>query len=228
MLELFRDPNEFFRNRMNEPEDLKRPLYIILGLWLARLFMLTLVSIIFISHYSSNSAMDLSSITSGMYMFFAIILLMILIISLIGILIMWITTAGVFYLFSAIFRGTGSFKRILEFTSYGFIPYIIDTLLTPVYLWLLIPEIDLIAIIENMDKTGDTSMFVHELIYANIPLNVFSTLLSIALFGLALYIWMNGMKHGRNLSTKQAILTVGIPAVFYATYEVLKFIIYFI
>jgi hypothetical protein len=228
MLELFKDPNEFFRNKMNEPEDLKRPLYIILGLWLSRLFMLSMISVVFISYYLSNSAIDFSSITSDMYMFFVIILLVILIISLIGILFLWITTAGIFYLFSAIFRGTGSFNRILEFTSYGFIPYIIDTLLTPVYLWLIIPNLDLMSIIVNMDKTGDTSTFVNELFYANIPLNVFSTLFSIALFVLALHIWMNGMKHGRNLSTKQAILTVGIPAVLYAIYEVLKFIIYFI
>jgi hypothetical protein len=228
MLELFKNPNEFFRNKISEPEDLKKPFYIVVGLWLSRLFMLTMIMELFISSYSSKSAMDFSSITSDMYVFFVIILLLVLIVTFIGILILWITTAGVFYVFSALFHGKGSFKRVLEFTSYGFIPYVIDTIATPFYLWLIIPKIDLISVIGTMEETGDTSILVNEILYANLSLTIASTLFSILLFVLALYIWMNGMKYGRNLSTKKAILTVGIPAVLYAIYELLKSIIYFI
>jgi hypothetical protein len=95
-------------------------------------------------------------------------------------------------------------------------------------LWLIIPKIDLISVIGTMEETGDTSILVNEILYANLSLTIASTLFSILLFVLALYIWMNGMKYGRNLSTKKAILTVGIPAVLYAIYELLKSIIYFI
>ncbi|MDK2939387.1 MAG: hypothetical protein PWQ51_1551 [Methanolobus sp.] len=228
MLELFKNPNVFFRNKMNEPEDLKKPFYIITGLWIARLFMLTMILIIFASNYSSKSAVGFSSISSDTYAFLIVILLIVLIVSFLGILFLWITTAGVFYLFSAFFRGTGSFKRVLEFTSYGFIPYIIDTITSPLYFWVISSKIDLISMIETMDQTGDTSVFVNELLYANLPLNILSTLVSVALFILSLYIWINGLKAGRNLSTKRATLAVGIPAVLYVIYRGFMFLLYFI
>lgn len=213
---------------MNEPEELKKPFYIITGLWLARLFMLAMIFVLLIPNDFSKAATDLSSIPSDMYVLFIIILLIVLIVSFIGILFLWVSTAGVFYLFSAIFRGKGSFKRVLEFTSYGFIPYIIDTITGPLYFWMIIPEVDFFSMIENLDQTGNTDVFVNELLYANLPLNIISTLFSTLLFIMALNIWINGMKYGRNLSTKKAILTVGIPAVLYAIYKIFMLMLYFI
>ncbi|WP_321431218.1 Yip1 family protein [uncultured Methanolobus sp.] len=228
MFELFKNPSEFFRKKVSEPEELKRPFCIIVSLWLARMFMLSTILVLLMTNSSSKFSTEFTPITSDMYVFFLVILLMVLIFSFIGTLFLWITTAGVFYLFSALFRGKGSFKRVLAFTSYGFIPYIIDIITSPLYFWVIIQKVDFFSMIETLDQNGDISVFINELLYANLPLNIISTLFSILLFILALYIWINGIKYGRNLSTKKAILTVGIPAVLYVIYKIFMLMLYFI
>ncbi len=45
-------------------------------------------------------------------------------------LILWIVVAGVMHLVSAGFGGSGSFKRTLEFTGYGFLPSLVGSLIS--------------------------------------------------------------------------------------------------
>jgi hypothetical protein len=48
----------------------------------------------------------------------------------------WLLYAGVFYAISTMLRGVGSFRRVLEFTGYGFIPAIILFLLWSAVIWI--------------------------------------------------------------------------------------------
>lgn len=228
MLELFKSPNEFFRNKINEKEDMRKPFFIMFILWIARLFMVSTLLILIAKNFALNSDMDFPPISSDMYIFFSFLLVLVLFVTFIGILFMWLIVAGVFYVFSALFRGTGSFKRVLEFTSYGFIPYIVDTITSPVFFWPIIQKIDMAYMFEILDQTGDPSIFMNEMLYANMPVNVLSTLFSILLFVFSIYIWIYGLKYARGLSLKKAILTVGIPAVFYVIYELLMFVFYYV
>jgi hypothetical protein len=224
MLELFKNPNVFFRNKMNEPEDLKKPFYIMVLVWFARLFMVAVTLLMVANIISSNSSLAFPDIPSEMILFFLFLTAAVLIITFISILLMWLVTACVFYLFSAVFHGTGSFKRVLEFISYGFIPFLIGSIIAPIYLWLIYSKIDFIALFENMEQAGDPTLIMNEILFSNLPAHVLSLIIALILFALTLYIWIYGIKYSRNLSFKQAVLTIGIPAIAYIIYELIMFV----
>ncbi|HDJ37746.1 MAG TPA: YIP1 family protein, partial [Methanosarcinales archaeon] len=110
----------------------------------------------------------------------------------------WLLYAGVFYAISMLFKGTGSFKRVFEFVGYGFIPMIIATVIGVAATLAVLPTIEF--------SPGTPHMH---------PLTLAATIIQILLLLWSANIWIFGIKHARNPSTKYAIITVlGIPAVF--------------
>lgn len=100
--------------------------------------------------------------------------------------IMWFLFAGAFYAISIFHGGVGSFKRVLEFTGYGFIPQIPSAIFNALIINTLLPFL------------------------ASLP--QFTTY-AIAIIGLLLFlwsvaIWVFAVKHARNLSTQDALFTV--------------------
>ena len=98
----------------------------------------------------------------------------------------WFLFAGAFYALSIFFRGDGSFKRVLEFTGYGFIPQILSAIFNAIIIHALLP------------------------LLASLPP---FTVYAIAIIGLliALWsfaIWVFAVKHARNISTQDALFTV--------------------
>lgn len=98
----------------------------------------------------------------------------------------WFLFAGAFYALSIFFRGAGSFKRVLEFTGYGFIPQILSAIFNAIIMHALLP------------------------LLASLPQ---FTLYAIAIASLLLFlwsaaIWAFAVKHARNLSTQDALFTV--------------------
>ena len=55
--------------------------------------------------------------------------------------IFWLIVAGVFYLISFLFKGQGSFNRVLEVVGYGYLPQIAGSLITIVAAIVYIPKI---------------------------------------------------------------------------------------
>jgi len=98
----------------------------------------------------------------------------------------WFLCAGAVYAFSIFFRGVGSFKRVLEFTGYGFIPQIPSAIFNALIMHALLP------------------------LLASLP--PFTTYV-IAIIGLLLLlwgaaIWIFAVKHARNISTRDALFAV--------------------
>jgi len=72
-----------------------------------------------------------------------------------GIIIMlvsWLLYAGVFHAIATLFRGVGSFRRVLEFTGYGFIPATIAPVIGLAAVWIAYPGIDFSAIEPQLMK----------------------------------------------------------------------------
>ena len=98
----------------------------------------------------------------------------------------WFLCAGAFYALSVFFRGVGSFKRVLEFTGYGFIPQILSAIFNAIIMHALLP-----------------------LLASLPPFTVYAIAivgLLIALWGVA--IWVFAVKHARNISAHDALFTV--------------------
>ena len=124
--------------------------------------------------------------------------------------IMWLLYTGVFYVISMFFSGEGSFKRCLEFIGYGFIPSIIAAIIGLVVMMTVLPTIELS--IENPELFQQTLMS-NPLMQASAVIGIFLTLWSAN-------IWIFAIKHARNLSSRNALITVGVPVGLYMLYGI--------
>ena len=135
--------------------------------------------------------------------------------------IFWLIVAGVFYLISSLFKGQGSFNRVLEVVGYGYLPQIAGSLITVVAAIIYIPRITVPtltkaalqdpAMIEQVTKA-----FMHD--PAMMELTQITTLVSIVFLLWSAHIWIFGMKHARGLSPRDAAICVGVPIVLYVLY----------
>ena len=98
----------------------------------------------------------------------------------------WFLFAGAFYALSIFFMGVGSFKRVLEFTGYGFIPQILSAIFNAIIMHVLLP---LIASLPQV------------MVYVIAIIGLLIALWSVA-------IWVFAVKHARNLSMQDALFTV--------------------
>lgn len=135
--------------------------------------------------------------------------------------IIWLIAAGVFYLVSSLFKGQGSFNRVLEVVGYGYLPQVAGSLITVVAAVIFIPGITVPtltkaaledpAMIEQVTKA-----FMHD--PAMMMLTQITTLISIVFMLWSAHIWIFGMKHARGLSPRDAAICVGVPVVLYVLY----------
>ena len=124
--------------------------------------------------------------------------------------IMWLLYAGVFYVLSMFFSGEGSFKRCIEFIGYGFIPSIIGAITGLVAMMTAFPTIEFS--VENPELFSQTLM--------SDPAMQASAAIGIFLMLWSANIWIFGIKHARNLSIWNAMITVGVPVGLYMLYNI--------
>lgn len=138
---------------------------------------------------------------------------------LIGGFLTWIAYGIIFYIISMIFKGEGSLARTLEVTGYGFLPQIFGGIIGAFISYQIISNLtipiartpeEITAVTENL-----TGMLVSD------PLAQVAALVSIIFLIWSANIWIFGLKHARNLSMRDAILTVGIPVGLYILYTLI-------
>ncbi|MDD1680705.1 MAG: YIP1 family protein [Methanoregula sp.] len=206
---LFR-PDEFFSKIKTENESLKMPALIVLAGGI--------VAAIYGYLMGGLSAKMMAGVMPGMD---AIIYVSATVGALIMTFIIWLIAAGVFYLISSLFKGQGSFNRVLEVVGYGYLPQVAGSLITVVAAVIFIPGITVPtltkaaledpAMIEQVTKA-----FMHD--PAMMMLTQITTLISIVFMLWSAHIWIFGLKHARNLSPRDAAICVGVPVVLYVLY----------
>jgi len=190
MLEVLTNPDQFFGKKINEDIDLKIPAAIVLVVGLIG----AANAIIMFQKVMAGLPDDAASFAQigGIVGAFS---------GLVGAFIMWLLYAGIFYLISSAFYGEGPFKRVLEFVAYGFIPTAAGSLIS------LIATIQALPAIEFSLKNPE---LLQETILSN-PFMQAATIMGIVLTVWSANIWIFALLHARNLSTRNAVLTVGIP-----------------
>ncbi|HLB70738.1 MAG TPA: YIP1 family protein [Candidatus Methanoperedens sp.] len=187
-------PDRFFGERSEMGTNLKVPFFIVLIV--AVINAIDNVVLVHALTYRLSGYVVLFKV-----LFIAIIAIRTLVIPFIE----WAFYAGIFYVISMLFRGEGSFKRVFEFTGYGFIPYIIIQLMGFAVTMTIFPEIT--ALPESWIENPE---ILKQMIIQNQLMTV-SSIITIFLMLWRAYIWIFGIKHARNISTKHAMITVGIP-----------------
>ena len=123
--------------------------------------------------------------------------------------VLWLLYAGVFYAISTMLGGVGSFRRVFEFTGYGFIPAIIAPVIGLAAVWLAYPGIDFSAIDPQLMK---------QTLMQN-PLMKASDIAGILFLLWSAVIWIFGVKHACDISRRTATVTVVLPVAVYLLYS---------
>ena len=211
-MDLLIRPGAFFKNAMTEQESLKFPALVVLAVGIAGAMYGYLIG--------GLTGQVLGGIIPGMG---TIIILSTVLGALIGSFIFWLIYAGVFYAFSIMFKGNGTFRRTLEFTGYGYLPQFFGTLITFVIALYYIPRIHVpqlsAAAAQNPELVTEAiKALIHD--PAMMELSQIALIISMVFLLWSANIWIFAMQHSRKLSPRDAALCVGIPVVLYIFYMV--------
>lgn len=202
------DPNSFFREKARNNVDFKYPVLIILVVAIISM----VSSFLVMSQFSGLSPSDAGSYVAAGAIVFGIVGWLFVT------FLYWLVLAGIFYLISYIFDSKGSFKRTLEFVGYGFLPQIFSGLIGVVITYWLTASMDF-----SLQDPELISKSMMEML-SNNPLYYVSQAVGILFLLLSAYIWVFALLHARNLSMKNAIITVGVPVGLYIVYMVYVFL----
>jgi hypothetical protein len=213
-LDLLINPNRFFQQVLGEKEQLRYPgLIILLGAVVAA-----------ISGYSMGS-ISAGMMESAMQGMGTIIVIAAVIAAFVGTFLVWIVWAGVFFLVSKIFKGTGSFKRCLEVVGYGYVPQIIGALVTVIAALEYLPKVVVphltSAALENPQMIQDaTTALMHD--PAMVEFTQITAVISIVFLLWSANIWIFGIKQVRNIWLRDAAICVGLTVILFIIFQVYK------
>jgi hypothetical protein len=204
-------PDVFFQDALGEKESFKIPVLIMIALGI--------VSAVYAFLIGGLTGKMMAGLLPGME---SIISIFTILGAFIGIFIFWVIWTGVFYLVSSLFKGSGTFKRSLEFIGYGYLPQIFGAILTIIvavqYLpRVIIPQITSAAAQDNPQLVQEAvKALMHD--PAMMEMTQITAIISIVFLLWSAHIWISGMKNARHLSVRDSALCVGIPVVAYILY----------
>jgi hypothetical protein len=116
----------------------------------------------------------------------------------------WIILTGIFFLISSLFNSEGSFKRTLEFVGYGFVPQIFASIVNLFVFY---------SSLSSINSSQDPQLIAAQLsnLMSSNPLFHIAQIVGILCLLLSANIWIFALLHARNMSFKNAALTVCIP-----------------
>jgi len=202
MDKLLFDPDWFFSEKLKNKIDLKIPFLILLinGIIAA------ITSILMISKIVSSSPSDMAP-------FMAIGGVIGAVGGILIVYLMWLILSGIFYLLAGLFLSEVEFKRVFEFVGYGFVPVIFSSIIGIVTLYAMLPSME-------FSFTDPTLMEMSLKKMLENPLSQIAQVIGIVFTLWSGYIWVFAVKNATSITTKNALIVVGIPVGLYLIYEI--------
>jgi hypothetical protein len=197
MIDVLINPDRFFREKSKKEVSLKIPFLIVLIMAIIA----AALSILILTEMMGALPKELAPFVSVGAVIGAIG-------GLIGAFAMWVIYTGIFHTISIAFKGEGRFRRVFEFVGYGFAPSIISSIIGLVVMIYALPTIDF--------SLGNPELMKQTLL-DNQHLQM-SRIINILFLLWSANIWIFGIKYARNLSTRDAAITVSIPVGSYLLY----------
>lgn len=205
---LFTDPETFFRRRSENP-GLLRPLIIV--------FVAALVSAgSFILIFQT-----LSGAAPGFLLIGIAVTMLLLFVSQ---FFAWIVFTIVFYLITIAVDGDGSLGDTFKLTGWGFVPQILFGVISIITTYISLQSTEIPSFSQSIDPQN-----IEQISEATRKLGEFLTVVNDDLAILAvlsvlfllwqLVIWLFAVKHARDLTTRGAVISVGIPVGLYFLYQ---------
>jgi hypothetical protein len=209
MLEVLTNPNGFFGARMRETVSLKMPALIVLISGLISgiaAYLMMGITLELLSETLPPEALGIATTIGGISAFIG---------ALVASLIVWVIFAAVFFGISSLFKGEGSFKRTLEFVGYGYIPMILSGIISTILMYNFVST----AQIPLLTDPTEVAEVIRQWVTTN-PMVRLSSIIGMLFMLWSANIWVFGVKHARNLSTRNALITVAIPVAVYLVYSI--------
>ena len=207
MIEILTNPNKFFEAKKEEEVGLKIPALIVL--------IIGIISGIGAYFMGGLTAEMLSgTVPPEAQAFLSFIPISTAITAVIVSFILWVVFAAIFFGISCIFKGEGNFKRTLEFVGYGYIPMIISGIISAIFLYYIVSTAQ-IPVVTDPAKMAEA---LEPLLKS--PMVQLSYAISILFMLWSANIWVFGLKHARNLTTKNALICVAIPVAVYVLWTI--------
>ena len=220
MLSVLANPGKFFEERMKNEERLGIPALIVLlsgAVGGVSAFLMTSKTMeIFSRMMPAGAGGVFTSVMAFVSVIGAVVFS----------LLFWLIITAIFYGISAIFGGEGSFKRTLEFVGYGYIPTIFAGIIGAALTYHLVSSLTLPHI-----PAGAEPMEVSRIVQAwaqglkRHPISLLSSAVGILFTLWSANIWIFAVKHARGLTTRNALLTVGIPVGAYIAYSLCQLLL---
>ena len=196
--EVLTDPNLFFSNLMEQKPSLKTPAMII-----------TLIAILSAISAAMVTQKIMTILPEEAAAFASIGMIAGSVGAIFGVFFMWVLYSGIFYIISAILGGQGEFKRVMEVVAYGFIPSIFSGI------------IGMIAMatsfsVEGLDINDPVMM---QQAMTSDPVMQMTMLTGIIFTIWSANIWIFGLRHARDLTTRNAVISVLVPVMIYILYS---------
>lgn len=197
MIDVLINPDRFFREKSKKEVSLKMPFLIVLAMAIiaAALSILLLAKVMGVL---PKEALPIISIGAAIGT----------IVGFIGAFLMWMVYAGIFHTISIVFKGKGRFKKVFEFVGYGFIPSIISSIIGLVVIIYALP---------TMNISLEDPELMKQTLLDNQYLQM-SKIINIIFLLWSANIWIFGIKYARNISTRDAAITVSVPVGIYLSY----------
>ena len=194
------NPNRFFEEKSKEEVSLRIPFVIVL-----------IVGIIaaISGYFSSTATMRIIQVPDEAAPFLVVGTIIGVFFALLATFIFWLIYAAAFHGISILLNGKGEFKRTFEFTGYGFIPSIFSGVISLLAtIFYVVPAISKIEF--STENPALLQQSIQQAILAN-PAMVAVSILGVLFTIWSANIWIFGMKHARNLSVRDSLISVGIP-----------------
>jgi hypothetical protein len=127
--------------------------------------------------------------------------------ALLGSLLGWVVYTAVFYIISLAFMGKGTFTRTMAAVGYGYIPVAIGNLVSLLLYWYYLPGIPVSPVRDILDVQSATLALTHS------PVFQMTAAIGIIFLIWSASIWTFGLRYSRELTLRNAAITVGVPVV---------------
>jgi hypothetical protein len=201
ILLLFTDPDGFFRRDPKDWSGLSVPAAIVLVSGIFSAMAGYLVSGV-ISVIMPENLQGVSGI--GQIMGFASVAG-----AFVTIFVIWAAYSAIFYVISLIFMGKGTFTRTLAAIGYGFLPTGIGSFINLIIFWFYLPGIQVAPVKDIMDIQSAITALTHSQVFQ--ITGIISTLFLLW----SANIWIFGLRSARELTLRNAAISVGIPVLVY-------------
>jgi hypothetical protein len=201
------NPQRFFSERMAEEESLRIPLMIVLIIGIIGSVSAILVSNLTVQLLPAEAAQ-----------FGSIVVVIGGIGAVLGTFFMWLIWTVAFFILSSLLGGSGTFRRTLEFVGYGMLPQVPGGIISAILFYVYLSGIS----VPPVSDPQQIQEVITGLLTA--PMMQFAVLVGILFLLWSANLWIFGMKEGRRLSIRNAVITVGVPVGIYLIYTIINLV----